>query len=102
MSAARVSAYKQYTENQKSRNLIEILQYHPIGKKEIQKLKLKVLCKFQAKVTGVALVVQMIASLIAYKTITIDNFEYIILNIFIVVVMGELIIEWFSGAFEKE
>ena len=35
MVSTRISPYIQYTENQKSRTMIEILKYYPISKKEI-------------------------------------------------------------------
>lgn len=100
-AARRVSPYQQYTENQKSRKMIDILKYHPISKKAIWKVKMKCLLAFQAKVTAVGLVIQMIASLIAYKTVTFDNVIYIVYNLFIVCMVGELIGDWLSGRLKE-
>ena len=101
-AAARVSPYQQYTENQKSRKMMDILKYYPISKKAIWKIKMKHLCIFQAKVTGVGLVIQIVASLIAYKTVTFDNIIYIVFNLFIVCMVGELIGDWLSGRLKEE
>lgn len=101
-AAARVSPYQQYTENQKSRKMIDILKYHPVSKRAIWKVKMKSLCVFQAKVTGVGLVIQIVASLIAYKTVTFDNIIYIVFNLFIVCMVGELIGDWFGGRLKEE
>ena len=101
-AAMRVSPYQQYTENQKSRKMTDILKYHPISKKAIWKVKMKGLCVFQAKVTGVGLVIQIIASLFAYKTVTFDNVIYIVFNLFIVCMAGELIGDWLSGRLKEK
>ena len=101
-AAARVSPYQQYTENQKSRKMIDILKYHPISKRAIWKVKMKSLCIFQAKVTGAGLVIQTISSLIAYKTITFDNVIYIVFNLFIVCMVGEWIGDWLNGSLKEE
>ena len=102
VAAARVSPYQQYTENQKSRKMIDILKYYPISKKAIWKIKMKHLCIFQAKVTGVGLVIQIVASLIAYKTVTLDNIIYIVFNLFIVCMVGELFGDWVRGRMKEE
>lgn len=101
-AAARVSPYQQYTENQKSRKMIDILKYHPVSKRAIWKVKMKSLCAFQAKVAGIGLVIQIISSLIAYKTVTFDNIIYIVFNLFIVCMVGELIGDWLSGRLKEE
>ena len=101
-AAARVSPYQQYTENQKSRKISDILKYYPISKKAIWKIKMKHLCMFQVRVTGVGLVIQMIASLIAYKTVTFENIIYIVFNLFIVCMVGEFIGDWISGRLKEE
>lgn len=101
-AAARVSPYQQYTENQKSRKISDILKYYPISKKAIWKIKMKHLCIFQAKVTGAGLIIQIAASLIAYKTVTLENVIYIVFNLFIVCMMGEFIGDWISGRLKEE
>ena len=82
--------YNQYTENQKSRFMSEILRYHPINKKEIQKSKNLKLVSFLGKVTGVGLVLQIVVSLIAYQSISWLNFFYIIVFVFGFPVVGVL------------
>lgn len=88
--SARISPYNQYVENQKSRYIIDITKYHPISKKAIWKLKTKVMIIFLGKVTVVGLAIQLIASLMAYQSISWMNFVYIIGFIFVIPVGGEL------------
>ena len=88
--SVRVSPYNQYVENQKSRYMTDITKYHPISKKAIWKLKTKVMIAFLGKVTVVGLVIQLIASGIAYQSISWINFAYIIGFIFVIPVGGEL------------
>ncbi len=82
--------YNQYTENQKSRFMSEILRYHPINKKEIQKSKNLKMVSFLGKVTGAGLVLQIVVSLIAYQSISWLNFFYIIVFVFGFPVVGVL------------
>lgn len=102
MVSTRISPYIQYTENQKSRTMIEILKYYPISKKEICKFKMNTMCIFLAKVAGVGLAVQLVSSFIAYQTISWMNFVYILLNIFIIPVAGEFIPDWIRGNYAEE
>ena len=78
MMSLRVGPYDQYTENQKSRFMTDILKYHPIDRKAVWKHKTKNLVTFLAKVTGVGLALQILVSLIAYQSISWLNFVYII------------------------
>lgn len=78
----RSTMYDQYNENQKSRLMADILKYHPINRKEVWKHKTKKLTIFLAKVTGVGLAFQILAALIAYKSISWLNFFYIIVFLF--------------------
>lgn len=102
MAHFRVLPYKQYTENQKSRFMTEILQYHPISKKTLWKMKTSKLLTFLGKVTAVGLVLQIVVSLIAYKTISWLNFFYVILFMFLLPIVSELIFDRIAGVFTKE
>ena len=86
----REMPYNQYTDNQKSRFMSEILRYHPIDKKEIWKHKMLNLVSFLSKVTGVGLILQIVVSLIAYKSISWLNFFYIIVFLFVFPITGVL------------
>ena len=90
MLNARSGIYDRYTENQKSRFMVEILRCHPVSKKEIWKHKTKNLTFFLAKVTGAGLVLQLIVSLIAYKEISWVNFYYVIVSVFAFPLVGML------------
>ena len=91
MISFRVGPYDQYTENQKSRFMAEILKYHPIDRNEVWKHKTKKLLVFLAKVTGVGLGLQILVSLIAYQSISYLNFVYIVGFMF-VFPMGAMLI----------
>ena len=82
--------YNQYTDNQKSRFMSEILRYHPIDKKEIWKHKMLKLVSFLGKVTGAGLILQIVMALIAYKSISWLNFFYIIVFLFVFPITGVL------------
>lgn len=82
MVFSRSAIYDQYNENQKSRFMTDVLKYHPINKKEVWKYKTKKHLLFLAKVTGVGLALQILISLIAYKSISWLNFFYIIFFVF--------------------
>lgn len=99
---ARTIPYKQYTENQKTRMIQELLQYHPISKKAIWKLKMSDLLCFLAKVTGVGLVVQEIVALLAYKMLSWMNFFYVFLCVFLFPIIGELVFDSIIGSFMDE
>ena len=86
----REMPYNQYTDNQKSRFMSEILRYHPIDKKEIWKNKMLNLVSFLSKVTGAGLVLQIVVALIAYKSISWLNFFYIIVFLFVFPITGVL------------
>lgn len=90
MVYVREIPYNQYTENQKSRFMSEILRYHPINKKEILKSKNLKLVSFLGKVTGAGLVLQIVVSLIAYQSISWLNFFYVIVFVFGFPVVGVL------------
>lgn len=90
MLSFRVGPYDQYTENQKSRFMTEILQYHPISKKAVWKSKITKLISFLGKVTGVGLVMQIIGSFISYQSVSWLNFFYVIVFVFVFPVAGVL------------
>lgn len=102
MLFARSAIYDRYTENQKSRFMIEILRYHPVSKKEIWKQKTKNLTFFLAKVTGVGLVLQLIVSLIAYKEISWVNFYYVIVSVFVFPLGGVVTMDLIVKRFVEE
>ncbi len=90
MANFRVAPYNHYTENQKSRFVADILKYYPVRKKTIWKLKMRTLTTFLGKVTAVGLALQLVVSLVAYKSVSWENFVYIICFVFIIPVGGEL------------
>lgn len=90
---ACVSPYNRYLENQKHRFIADITKYHPISKKVIWKLKIKIMINFLGKVTIVGLALQLIVSFIAYKSISWENFAYIIVFLFAIPVCSELLFD---------
>ena len=102
MAHFRVLPYKQYVENQKSRFMAELLQYHPISKKVLWKLKTLKLLHFLEKATAVGLVLQIVISFIVYKAISWLNFFYIIFFMFVLPVVGEFTFDGIAGAFTED
>lgn len=100
--AMRTSRFRQYTENQKSRTIKELLQYYPISKREIWKVKMQHMCIFLAKVTVLCLSLQCIVSFIAYGEITWLNFFYIFICVFLFPIVGELVFDSITKAFLEE
>ena len=98
----RTSPFKQYTENQKTRTMKEILQYYPVSKKAIWKHKVSDLVSFLLKVVGVGLLLQIIVSLIAYRTLSWMNFGYVIICIFFLPVLSELVFDCLTNAFIED
>jgi len=98
----RTMPYKQYGENQKSRTMREILQYHPVSKKALWKYKMSDLTSFLGKVTGVGLVLQLIVTFIAYKTISWMNFVYIVTCVFLLPFFGELVFDGIMKTYLEE
>ena len=102
MVSMQTSRFKQYTENQKSRTMREILQYYPVSRKAIWKMKMLDLLCFLAKVTGVGLVLQLIAALIAYKIVSWMNFAYVFGCVFFFPVLGELLFDRIMKTYIEE
>ena len=94
--------YKQYGENQKSRTMQEILQYYPVSKKAIWKHKMSELISFLSKVTGVGLILQILVSLIACKTLSWMNFAYVIGCVFCIPVLGELVFDSIMEVYKED
>lgn len=88
--SARLSPYNQYNENQKSRFVTDILKYHPISKKAIWKVKTKTMVIFLGKVSAVGLGIQLLASFLSYKSVSLENFVYIIGFLFVIPVGCEI------------
>ena len=102
MASMRVYSYKHYTENQKARLMTDILQYHPVRKVDIRRYKMRVLFTFMGKVTAVALALQVVIALIAYRSISLANFIHIFINIFLFPIAGEILFDVIVGKLTKE
>ena len=98
----RTLFFKQYTENQKSRTMREILQYYPVSKKAVWKHKMMDLLPFLAKVTSVGLILQLIVTFIVYKTVSWMNFAYVVGGVFFFPILGELIFDGIMKTYVEE
>ena len=98
----RIGPYMEYTENQKSRFITDILKFYPVSKKVIWKLKMKTAVMFLGKITGVGLVVQLVSSFIAYHSISWVNFFYVIGFIFVFPVVGEFVFDSIMKTYIEE
>lgn len=73
----RINSLTLYTENQKGREILDILKYYPVDKKEIKKYKIICMTKFMTKVSLVCMLAQMPATLYEYESLSLINFLYI-------------------------
>ena len=78
----RINSLTLYTEGQKGREILDILKYYPINKKEIKKLKIICMTKFMAKVLPICMLAQIPATLYDYGKLSIINFLYIFIAVF--------------------
>lgn len=98
----RTSHYKTYIENQKGRIMTELLQYHPVSKKELWRKKTKCGFFFMAKITSVSLLIQLISSYANYGTISVFEFIHIILCVFLFPMAGEILFDCIVETIWKE
>lgn len=73
----RINALTLYTEAQKGREILDILKYYPVDKREIKKYKILCMTKFMAKVAIVCMLAQIPATLYEYGNLSLVNFIYI-------------------------
>ena len=78
----RINSLTLYTENQKGREILDLLKYHPIDRKEIKKYKIICMTKFMAKVLPFCMLAQIPATLYDYGKLSIINFLYIFVAVF--------------------
>lgn len=93
MVSMRAMLFREYTECQKARKMIDILKYYPVCRKELWKAKMTNCVSFMAKMTCFGLVLQIGVTLLGYKEISWMNFVYIILCVFVLPLLGELIFD---------
>lgn len=98
----RTSHYKTYIENQKGRIMTELLQYHPVSKRELWKEKNKCGFFFMAKITFAGLLIQLISSYANCETISVLDFIHIILCVFLFPMAGEILFDCIVGTIWKE
>jgi len=69
---------------------------------DIRSYKMRVLLTFMGKVTAVALALQVVIALIAYRSISLANFIHIFINIFLFPIAGEILFDVIVGKLTKE
>lgn len=79
----RINALTLYTESQKGREILDIVKYYPISRKEIKKYKIICMTKFMAKVLPICMLAQIPATLYDYGKLSIINFLYIFAAVFV-------------------
>lgn len=94
IAALRVQPYTSYTENQKGRQLFDLLKYYPVDKKEIKKMKTMYMLKFMVKLLPACMIAQIPATLWGYGTFTWMNFVFIIAVAFVWPVIWGLAAIW--------
>ena len=93
----RINPLTVYTENQKGRTILDLLKYYPVNKKEIKKYKIICMTKFMAKVLPFCMLAQIPATLYDYGQLSVINFLYIFLAVFVWPVLFNVV----SIIFEK-
>jgi len=78
----RINSLTLYTEEQKGREILDIVKYYPISRKEIKKYKIICMTKFVAKVLPICMLAQIPATLYDYGKLSIINFLYIFVAVF--------------------
>lgn len=79
----RINSLTLYTENQKGREILDLLKYHPVDRREIKKYKIICMTKFMAKVLPFCMLAQIPATLYEYGKLSIINFVYILVAILV-------------------
>lgn len=79
----RINSLTLYTENQKGRDVLDLLKYHPVDRREIKKYKIICMTKFMAKVLPICMLAQIPATIYEYGKLSILNFLYIFGAIFV-------------------
>lgn len=74
----RTQVYDLYSENQKSRAVVEILQYHPIDPKEVRNIKRFCQVRFLLKLVIAALFIQCLGAILSYGIISWINILHIL------------------------
>ena len=101
-AAIRTYTYEHYADNQNARLMMDILKYHPVRMVDIRRYKMSVFLMFMGKVLVTALVLQVVITLIALRTLSIENFVHIFINIFLFPVAGEFLFDVIVGKLTKE
>ncbi len=78
----RINPLTLYTEGQKGREILDIVKYYPINRREIKKYKIICMTKFMAKVLPFCMLAQIPATLYDYGKLSIINFLYIFVAVF--------------------
>ena len=98
----RATLFREYVEGQKARRMVEILKYHPISKRAMWKEKIKAHLSFMGKLTAVALVLQSVITLFAFKELSWINFVYILLCVFVIPMIIEIVVDLITGDIFQE
>ena len=92
----RIAAYETYTEKLNSLgSVLILLQYHPINRMRVMKIKIICQLRFLAKLTLVCLGVQLITTYVSYGTISWINFVYIIIFVLLLPAFYEILLMQF-------
>lgn len=94
IAVLRVQPYTNYMENQKGRQIFDLLKYYPVEKKEIKKMKTMYMLKFMAKLLPVCMIAQVPATLWSYGPFTWINVLFIIAVAFVWPVLWGLVAIW--------
>ena len=89
VACMRIQPYTMYMENQKGRQIFDLIKYYPIDKKEIKKMKTIYMIRFMTKLLPFCMLAQIPATIYDYGKLSVLNFLYILAIAFVwPVIMG--------------
>lgn len=93
----RTSHYRSYLGSKQGKLITELLQYYPVSKRELWKIKMKCAITFQIKITLVGLLIQLISSYAYWGKISVLEFIHIAAFVFLFPIAGEIIFDGLVG-----
>lgn len=97
---ARILPYETYAEKHNNMgSAMDLLEYHPISKMELAKVKIRHIIRFLAKLSFVCLGVQLLSAYVTCGMVSWINVGYIFLFAFLIPVIYECVPRWLRAKF---
>ena len=98
----RIHPYEVYSENQTSRQVAEILQYHPINPQAIRKMKRFYQLRFVIKLMIGALGMQIMGAFLNYGMISWINFMHILVFVMVFPLTAVFVMDGLTAKMSRE